>query len=377
MIPLFKVFMASEVNDRLAPILQSGYVGQGPQVDKFEEQLAEYLGTKYVLTVNSATSGLTLAFRLIKDYAESMPGKGLGTHIMSTPLTCTATNWAILAAGFDIQWVDINAKDCNLDPDDLEEYLSASIAGVSVVHWGGYSVDLDRIDFLKQRHEAKYHKQLMVVEDCAHAFGGGFDGKKFGNHGNIAVYSFQAIKHLTCGDGGLIVLPNKELYDKAKLLRWYGLDRESSADFRCSQNIKEWGYKFHMNDINATIGMCNLEYINYVSKKHKEYGEKLRSLISDVSGITTLENLSNRDNAYWVLTVLADDRDGLQRKLKEAGIMSSQVHARNDKHECVRKYQDHLEVMDYVADKILCLPCGWWLKDEDVDYIANVINSGW
>ena len=101
-----------------------------------------------------------------------------------------------------------------------------------------------------------------VIEDCAHAFGSTYKNQKLGNHGNICTFSFQAIKHLTCGDGGMIVVPHQELHRRSKLMRWYGIDRENNKkDFRCETDIMEWGFKFHMNDINATIGIENLKNI--------------------------------------------------------------------------------------------------------------------
>ena len=93
----------------------------------------------------------------------------------------------------------------------------------------------------------------MVVEDCAHTWGSTYHGTHLGTHGNTAVFSFQAIKHLTSGDGGLMVVPDDDLYRRGKLLRWYGIDREGDrADFRCEADVTEFGFKFHMNDIDAT-----------------------------------------------------------------------------------------------------------------------------
>jgi dTDP-4-amino-4,6-dideoxy-D-glucose/dTDP-4-amino-2,4-dideoxy-beta-L-xylose transaminase len=104
-----------------------------------------------------------------------------------------------------------------------------------------------------------YGFKPAIIEDCAHALGSKFNGKPLGSHGNICTFSFQAIKHMTSVDGGALVLPHKELYSRAKLLRWYGIDRESDRkDFRCEADIPEWGFKFHMNDVSAAIGMANL-----------------------------------------------------------------------------------------------------------------------
>ena len=138
-------------------------------------------------------------------------------YIISTPLTCTATNWAILAAGFEIIWADINLDDLNINPYSVNSKMSDKVAAVMVVHWGGYPVDLQKIQRLKT-----YFK-FEIIEDCAHAFGSYYDNQMIGNSGNYCAFSFQAIKHLTTGDGGMLILPNQEEYKKAKLLRWYGL----------------------------------------------------------------------------------------------------------------------------------------------------------
>lgn len=377
MIPLFKVYMAPEAGTEVTKVLNSGYIGQGNRVEKFEEELKRYFDTPYVLTVNSATSGLTLAFRLVNDL---MPNKDV---VATTPLTCTATNWAILAADprTRLQWIDVDKNNCNLSLDDLDDKLNKDTKAVSVVHWGGYPVDLNRLERIISKFESKHGYRPMIVEDCAHAMGSYYDRKPLGTHGNIAVYSLQAIKHITSVDGGIMVLPNEELYKKAKLLRWYGLDRDSSADFRCSQDIADWGYKFHMNDVNAAIGHCNFNNLRTIVSYHIENAKYYRHKLAGIDGIQLLEHKdvkgSGIDCAYWVFTLLAEDRDGLKRKLQSCDIMSSQVHARNDKHPCVEQFREHLPAMDEVDRKMLCIPCGWWVDIDDAMKIVDTIKSGW
>jgi dTDP-4-amino-4,6-dideoxygalactose transaminase len=162
------------------------------------------------------------------------------------------------------------------------------VAAVMVVHWGGAAADVKKIKALTG---------LDIIEDCAHAFGSYYElpatqdeGTKVGNSGNYCCFSFQAIKHLTTGDGGMLILPGEYEYKKAKLLRWYGIDREGDRkDFRCEEPIKDWGYKFHMNDINAAIGIENLKIVGDNIRRHinnagfydywiNEYAPKINTL---------------------------------------------------------------------------------------------------
>jgi dTDP-4-amino-4,6-dideoxygalactose transaminase len=155
------------------------------------------------------------------------------------------------------------------------------------------------------------------------------------------------------------------------------LDRNSSADFRCEQIIKKWGYKFHMNDINASIGIANMRETDYVIKRHKENGRFYDQKLWHVAGVRLIEQPENVESTYWIYTMLVDDRPNFVRKMKEAGIMVSQVHDRNDKHECVSEYRTLLPGLDVVSRDMICIPCGWWVSDEDRQYVVDTIRKGW
>ena len=259
-VPLFKVFMAppSELDEKLSATLHSGYITQGPRVEEFEERLRGYFGTPHVLTLNSATSGLHLALHLLRRPDGEWPG--LNEHqdeVLSCPLTCTATNWPILANRLRIKWVDADPATANMCLDDLEAKLSPTTKVIMLVHWGGTPVDLNRVSRVREVCYQRFGFRPMVIEDCAHAFGAEYGGQKLGTHGNLCVFSLQAIKHLTTGDGGLLLLPGRKLFERGKLVRWFGIDRNKRSgggDFRMEPDIPEFGFKYHMNDINAQIG---------------------------------------------------------------------------------------------------------------------------
>lgn len=369
-IPLFKVFMAEDAPRAVEKVLRSGYIGQGPKVEEFERLIEDHLGNPWVNTLNSATSGLHLALHMFRNGCRS-------AEVLTTPLTCTATNWAILAAGLKPRWVDVDPMTGNMDLDDLERKIGPNTLAVMLVHWGGYPCDLDRVRQIQERCLEGQGFLPPVIEDCAHAWGATYKGQPVGTHGNACVFSFQAIKHLTTGDGGCLVSPDEEHYRRAKLLRWYGLDRESSADFRCAQNAKEWGFKFHMNDIAAAIGVSNFPHAQGLVEKYRANGRFYNERLKGVPGLTMLGDAPDRESSFWVYTVRVQNREGFCRKMKECGVATSQVHARNDLHDCVREFRCELPNLDVFSREMICIPCGWWVTEEDREYVVNCVRAGW
>jgi len=379
---LFKVFMSEDVLEPLNKVLMSGYVTQGKEVDKYETELKKFIGNENLLTVNSGTSGLTLAMRLLKNKDESFdwPGFNENDIVLTPSLTCFATTCSILANNVKIRWLDADLNTANIDLKDLKSKLNKYTKVIYLVHWGGMPLDLEELDKICNEHKLKYGFKPMIVEDCAHAFGAEFNGKKLGNHGNICVFSTQAIKHLTSGDGGFITLPYKSLYDRCKLLRWFGIDRDKrnykKKDFRLEHNILEYGYKFHMNDINATIGLYNLPHIPKLIEKNRNNGIYFDKNLKNIKNIKLMKNDDKFNSSYWLYTIriLSNKKQNFIDKMKEVGITASQVHNRNDIYSSVDEFREILPNLDILEKELVCIPVGWWLKEEELNYIVEQIN---
>jgi dTDP-4-amino-4,6-dideoxygalactose transaminase len=387
MIPLFKVFMSKDVLNPINAVLMSGQITQGPQVEFFETSLKDFIGNPYILTLNSATAGLTLALRLLKNKDDRFqwPGFDEDNDIVLTPaLTCFATTAAVLANQVKIRWLDVDLETANIDLTDLKNKLSAHTKVIYLVHWGGNPVNLDGLRELQDYSMQQFGFRPMIVEDCAHAFGAEYSGGKIGGSasaGNICVFSLQAIKHLTTGDGGFITLPNEFLYDRCKLLRWYGIDRDKrnykGKDLRLENDIVEYGYKFHMNDISATIGLYNLPHMNELLRKNREnaayFDEHLKELAG--TGIQLMNTNKKCNSAYWLysIRILNGKKQEFMDKMKEAGIMTSQVHNRNDINSCVEPFQESLPNLDLLEKELVCIPVGWWLSEKDLQHIIEII----
>lgn len=333
-------------------------------VEEFEYKLKEWLDVRYLNTTNSGTSALQLALTL--------SGVKHKNKVISTAMTCTATNTAIKAVGGDIVWADIDPLTGNMDPNSAEDLLKKErgIRAIMVVHWGGYPCDLTAFNFLSNKYNVK------IIEDAAHAFGASYYGRKIGSHSDYVCFSFQAIKHLTTIDGGAVVCREEGDWKRGRLLRWFGIDREQPRkDFRCEENVKEAGFKYHMNDVNATVGIHNIEDMNSVVSIHQDNGTYYDKFLKGVPGVTLLKRNPNALSSYWIYTLLVNNRQGFMEKMTEKGISTSQVHARNDHHDMFSMYRRPLPGVDEFTSKQVNIPVGWWIDKDMRKYIEDSIRT--
>lgn len=362
MIPLFKVFISDKASESVARVLASGYVGEGDVVKEFEKALVPVVGND-VIAVNSGTSAITIALR--------MAGVDVCSQVAATPMTCLATNEPILALGADPVWIDVNPRTGNMCPDSLQRALEkhrGAIQAIICVHWGGYPCDLEEINEIGRIHN------VPVIEDAAHALMSVYQGDFIGSHSDFVCFSFQAIKTITSVDGGALTCKSHDQVERAKLMRWFGLDRTSGSEMRCKQNPIEFGYKFQMNNLNASIGLANLKFINTLIGQRKLIAQIYNKELQGLRNVQLLEYQNDRESAYWLYTVKVKNTDKFSKHLADNGIASSQVHGRNDKKSIFSlSADDNLPGVDEFSVEEVCIPIGYWLSLEDVNYIIEVI----
>lgn len=360
-IPLFKVHMPPSVADPVVKTLLSGYIGQGPKVEEFERELVPWAGSPNVLTVNTCTSAIRLALRLA--------GVGPGTEVITTPVTCTASNTPILEQYADIVWADIDPWTGSIDPVDVERKITTKTKAVICVHWGGYPCDLDELVKVCKKYG------IMLIQDAAHAFGAIYKDKPIGAFsGSFSCFSFQAIKHLTTIEGGMLVCPTAETYRDGKLLRWYGIDRETSRrDLRCEEDMKLSGYKYNFNDVGAAIGLEQIKHVQAILDRHRANADFYAKLLMGLKRVKLLKYAMDRLSSYWLFTIRVDDRDSFQEHMAKAGVMVSQVHVRNDIHTVFRPYRRNLPGVDEFCSRQVSIPVGWWVTDKDREKIVKAI----
>lgn len=367
-IPLFKVFMDKRIDHELFKVIHSGWVGQGDKVEQFEQLISEKINNDLCLSLSSGTHGLTLALRLI-----DLKNKKKGGSVICTPMTCFASNAPVLDNGAEIIWADIK-DDMNIDSGSVVEKIREDTKAILFVHWGGYPADLERLRKISVDHN------IPLIEDAAHAFGSSYRETPIGDnqYTDYGIFSWQAIKNLSTIDGGMLFVKDKKDYEEAKLLRWFGISRTGPVrDLRCREDIINFGYKFHMNDVNATIGIVNLlsfeDRLKTAQDNARFYGEALR----DVSGIKIVQTEKDRDSSSWLYTIHVEDRTGFARKMGESGIAVSQVHARNDKFSCTKHFETYLPNLEKINPLYCCIPVGYWVTNEDREYIVEAVRTGW
>lgn len=363
MIPLFKVHVPprEHLMPNLEKVIYSGYITQGAKVQEFENKLGMAWGVPNVLTVNSGTSALQLALRL----ANVRRG-----NVVTTPMTCSATVLPVLAEGARPVWADVDPDSGNIDPDDVARKITRDTRAILAVHWGGQPCDMTKLLSIGSQHG------IPVIIDAAHALGAEWNGQSIATQADFTCYSLQAIKHITTGDGGILVVKYADDYARGKRLRWFGIDREAgTGDARVENDIPEWGYKFHMNDIAATMGLAQLHYLSYIVGRHRDNAAYYDSVLS-----TSRQTVPSEANgAWWLYTLLWVDGDARARfmeYMKAQGIQVSRVHARLDSLTCFKQYNaGHLPGVISFFDRETCIPVHWGLSKDDREIVADAVNQ--
>lgn len=362
MLPLVQTSIPSKevLMPRLEEILYSGYVAQGEVVEKFERKFEEFIGSGHTLSLNSGTAALHIALILA--------GVKEGDEVISTALTAEPTNVAIKMVGAKIRWADVDIDTGNISADAIEKAINSNTKAIIVVDYAGIPVDVERIKEISKKYN------VPVIEDAAHALGAKYNGKRTGNHFPFTVYSFQAIKHLTTIDGGALQILDKALYEKGKIIRWFGLDKKLT---RMDNNIAIQGYKYHMNNVNATIGLIQLESIDDLIQKYIDNGKYFDNELKGVEGVELLKYYPNSEPSYWLYTLKVDNRGAFIEMMAENGIMASELHKRNDSHTYLNDFPCELPNLDLFYSKMVHVPCGWWVSLSDREKIVAAIKSGW
>lgn len=365
-INFFNTFIEKNAHKNLKKVLDSTMLSEGKLVKEFEEKLQSELGLENVVAVNSGTSALHLALVLA--------GIKEGDEVILPAQTFIATGLVISQEKAVPVFADIQLDTGNIDPKSIEEKITKKTKAIMVVHWGGYPCDMDEINSIAKKHN------LVVIEDSAHALGATYKNKKIGSISDFTCFSFQAIKHLTTGDGGAICIKDKTKISMAFAKRWFGIDRANAKLTELSEreyDVNEVGYKYHLNDYSASLGLSNLKNIKSRMKKRdaivRTYIEKLKN----VPGIRLFERKNDRVSANWQFGLHVERRADFIRKMKSAGIPTSVVHLGIDHNSIFGGKKMDLVNQRKFDETQIHIPIHDNLDKEQVDYIISVIKKGW
>ena len=361
MLPLVKVGLppAKELMPALESVLYSGQIAEGQQVCQFEERFSDHFRLPNVLAMSSGTAALHAALTLA--------GVQPGDEVISTPMTAEPTNTSILYCGAKVVWADVDPLSGNADPDSIRQNLTAKTKAIVVVHYAGYPVRLAEIRAIADEFG------ITLIEDCAHALGATYDGKPIGTVGHFSIFSFQAIKHMTTVDGGMLTVADPKLMTAAKKFRWFGMLKGVP---RTEVDIQTVGYKYNMNNVNATIGLVQLNHISSILNRHISNGQYYDAQLQSIPGVDFARCDAAAKPSYWLYTLLSDHAEAIEKALNAADIMASKLHRSNNLHSIFSSSQKPLPGLDQFYKRLLHIPCGWWVTDEDRERIVDVIRKG-
>ncbi len=366
MIPLFRPSYGEEELEALREPLKTGWAGLGPKTEEFEERFAQYIGVRYAVGVNSGTAALHLALKVM----------GVEGHeVITTPMTFVSTNHAILYNNAIPVFTDIYPDTLNLDPDQIRRNITPRAKAIVVVHYGGHPCDMDPIMEIARSYG------LRVVEDAAHGCGGEYKGRKIGSLADIACFSFHAVKNFATGDGGMITTNDPEIYERLKKLRWLGITKhtwarvEKDQRYFWSYDVEELGFKYHMNDIQAAIGLAQLTKLERNNQRRREIVKKYDEALADLEGIETPTVKDYAKSACHNYVIKLDGRDILSTYLREKGISTGVHYVPNNLYPMYKGFGKPTPVADAIWKKLLTIPLYPDLTDEELGKIIGSIKT--
>lgn len=364
-IPVNEPLFISGEKKYLAECIDSGWTSSdGPFIKEFEEKFSSYIGKKYGIAVSNGTAALEVAVGAL--------GIKPGDEIILPTFTIVSCLNAILTYGGRPVFVDSEPETWNIDPDKIEEKITAKTKAIMVVHIYGHPCDMDPIIKIAKKHN------LKIIEDAAEVHGAEYKGKKCGGFGDISCFSFYANKIISTGEGGMVLTDNEEYKEKAELLRNLGFIKRK----RFYHQILARNYR--MTNLQAAIGVAQTKNIKKLIGIKRENARKYAQKLKDVASIKLPVEKDWAKNVYWMYGIILDESIGFNaesfaKKLAEDGIMTRPffypLHLQPLLKEFKIRPEGKYPVVERIAEQGLYLPSGLGLKDWQIEWVCRVIKK--
>ena len=361
MIPLVKVAMPPREHliPALEEVLYGGMIAEGEDVYRFEAEFADAFRLPIALATSSGTGALHIALLLA--------GIAPGDEVITTSMTAEPTNTVILQCGATPIFADVDPETGNLDPISVASMVSRRTRAIVVVHYAGFPADLTALRQVADKNG------IPLIEDAAHSLGASYAGQGIGTIGDFAIFSFQAIKHMTTVDGGALTMRNVNAAGQARKLRWFGMAKGIP---RTEVDIERVGFKYNMNNVCAVIGLEQLKTIQSRINRHIDNGRFFDREISAIPGLNVTRIDPECQPSYWLYTVLSEDSENVERCLAEIGVSASKLHRPNHYHSVFSSTRRPLPGLDIYYRRLTHVPCGWWVTDADRESIVAALRKG-
>lgn len=368
-------YIGREEITEMVKTLKSGWVGTGPKVAKFEEQVSQYVGAKYGLALNSCTAGLHLSLLV--------GGVGPGDEVITTPLTFCATVNTIMHCGARPVFVDIDRLTMNIDVGKIEQAITKKTKAIMPVHLAGRPCEMDEIMKIAKKHK------LLVIEDAAQALGSEFKGRKIGQIADLTCFSFYVTKNIITGEGGMITTNNKDFADKIKIYALHGMSKDAwkrySDDGYKHYQVVCPGYKYNMTDMQASLGIHQLKRIASFDKKRQKIWNLYNNAFKDLPLELPVQFEKNTHHNKHLYTLLVDkakcgiSRDKFMLALHGRGIGTGvhfmPVHLHKYYRERFGYKKGDYPNAEYIGERTVSLPMSAKLSWSDVNRVVKVVRE--
>lgn len=359
--------------EEVVDCLRSGWLGTGPKVARFEADFAGYKGVRYCAAVNSCTAAIHLSM-LAADLAP-------GDEVITTPMTFCATVNAIIHAGATPVLADIDPATMNIDPNEVEKKITSKTRAILPVHFAGRSCDMDALCDIAERHN------LKIIEDCAHAIETEYKGQKAGTFGNFGCFSFYVTKNVVTGEGGMVVAKNEEDIARIKMLALHGMSKDAWKRFSDEgykhYYVVECGFKYNMMDLQAAIGIHQLERVERNWQKRGDIWKRYNEAFADLPVELPAPVEPDTRHAYHLYTILIDEektgisRDGFLNAMTANNIGVGVHYLSIPEHPYYQKTfgwkpEDYPHAMR-IGRQSVSLPISAKLTDEDVGDVVQAV----
>lgn len=357
MIPIAKPSISEEEIEAVKSVMLSGNIAHSKQVDEFESQFADYIGTKYAVATSNGTTALHIA--LLAN------GIGKGSEVITTSFTFVATANSVLFTGAKPIFVDIDSDSFNIDPSLIEDKVTNKTKAIMPVHLYGQPAEIKAIKDICEDND------LILIEDAAQAHGAKYNGKKVGSFGT-GCFSFYPTKNMTTSEGGMITTDDKMIYEKAKKLRNHGQEKRYYYD--------ALGYNFRMTDICAAIGLCQLKKLDKFNELRRKNAEFLTKKLSKLDYLICPKTYPNKEHVFhqYTLRVKEGRREELIKVLEKSGIgygIYYPLPLHKQPLYIELGYKDKLPKTEKVSEEVISIPVHPLLKKEDLEFIVSVLEE--
>lgn len=372
-IPVFRPYMDEDERREVLRVLDSRWWGLGPETEKFEGEFLNYLNASYGVATNSGTAALHIALQNLNLKKND--------EIILPSFTFVSTAHAIKYVGGKPVFADIERSTLTIDPKSIKEKITGRTKAIIVVHYGGHSCRMDEI--LKIAKES----DISVVEDCAHAAGAEYKNKKLGTLGDFSAFSFHAVKNIATGDGGMVISKHSKYVEQMKSFRWVGITKTTwdryapsltkSEQNKSSYDVENFGFKYHMNDIQAAIARVQLRRLDYVNKIRRKLVSRYRDNLQGVDKIDLQSQEKWAKSSNHLFVILSTERNKIMKHLNNAGIATSIHYTPINKFSVYSKDCPNLSlpVTEDVSNEVLTLPLFPELTEEQVDFISSKVKE--